>query len=291
MYRFLLGRRWIGLALAVVLLVSAFVLLGRWQLHRLDERRAFNAVITANTAAAPRPAAALLAPGRGVPAGAEWSRVTARGRYDAAHQILVRYRPLDGEPGFHVLTPLVTAGGSAVLVNRGWIPGTGSAELPRAPKPPAGVVAVTGRVRPTEHADPGEGRPAGGQVRYVDVAQIAGTLPYPVAGGYVELVGQRPAPGDTPHLLPLPELSEGPHLAYAVQWFLFAAIAIGGVFFLAYDEAHGGDLRYRLRGPDRGGPARPRRRGPDRGAPAERRVAVDAGDHPGRASDPGRPSG
>jgi cytochrome oxidase assembly protein ShyY1 len=255
-YRFVLRPRWLALLFAVAVLVAVCVQLAQWQIHRLDDRRARNAVITANSAAAPRPLQDVLAPGRPVGPRQEWTRVAARGRYDGQNQVLVRYRPYEGEPGFHVLTPLVLSSGTAVLVDRGWIPSVGSTQTPSPPRAPTGEVTVTGRVRPSEPAEPGAGTPHNGQVRFIATDQIARTLPYALTGGYVELVDQRPAPGDVPRLLADPELTEGPHLAYAIQWYLFAVIAIGGVVLLAYDEAHDGQLRTRMRSSGTAGPHR-----------------------------------
>jgi len=58
-----------------------------------------------------------------------------------------------------------------------------------------------------------------------------------VFGGYAELVSQSPDTKPSPTLLDTPELSEGPHLAYAVQWYLFASIAVGGFCYLLFREA------------------------------------------------------
>ena len=239
--------RWIALVVAVAVLVVVFLELSQWQLRRLDQRRAANAVITENADAAPRPVADLADVGRPLPADRQWHPVTARGRYDVDRQLLVRYRYLGGEPGFHVLTPLVTDAGPALLVDRGWLPSGGSAAEPDVPAPPKGRVAVTARLRVGESGDPRQVRPETGQVRFINVETIAASLPYPVYGGYAELVDAEPPPGDSPILVPPPELDEGPHLSYAVQWVLFAVIAVGGVGFLAWDAARGGRLRERLR--------------------------------------------
>jgi cytochrome oxidase assembly protein ShyY1 len=234
--------------LAVALLVALFISLGNWQLSRLEARRAHNAVILANVDRTPLPAAEVLAPNRPVAASAEWQPITAHGRYDAEHELLVRYRPLEGEPGFEVLTPLVTAEGVALLVDRGWVPSGGSANEPSdVPAPPSGEVTVTGRLRQSERGPADQVRPDTGQVRFIDVPRIAKSLPYPTYGGYLDLVEQDPAAGESPHLLPKPEIDEGPHLGYAIQWYLFALIAIIGLCLLAYDDAHGGRLRQRLR--------------------------------------------
>lgn len=240
--------RWLLLALAVVVLVVVFLRLSEWQLDRLDERRAANSIIETNERAAPVPAADLLQPGRPVAAENEWRPVTVTGRYDPEHELFVRYRHYEGEPGFHVLTPLVTEDGSALLVDRGWLPQRGSVNAdPTVSPPPAGEVTVTGRVRLSEDGNPDQVRPETGQIRYINVPVLAEWLPYPVFGGYAELTEQDPPPGDELMLVPPPELDEGPHLSYAVQWVIFAVIAVGGVGFLAYDAVRGGRFRDRLR--------------------------------------------
>ena len=78
---------------------------------------------------------------------------------------------------------------------------------------------------------------ASGVVRTLDVAGIASTLPYDVAPQPLQLAEQKPPqPGDLPVPVALPELSEGPHLSYALQWFLFAAVAIVGAAILVRRE-------------------------------------------------------
>jgi cytochrome oxidase assembly protein ShyY1 len=165
----------------------------------------------------------------------------------------VRYRHLGGRPGFEVLTPLVTEQGAALLVDRGWVPAPGgTAELPDVPAPPSGQVTVTGRVLPSEHGPASQVRPETGQVRFIDVGTIAKALPYPVYGSYVQLTASSPAPDRHFTLLPPPEQDAGPFLSYGIQWWLFSIMAIGGLIFLAYDEAHDGALRERLRRGGRG---------------------------------------
>ena len=238
MYRFLLTRRWLGL-LAVALLVAATcVQLGRWQLHRLEARHANNDLISRNASAGPVPVAELLGVDRGPAESRQYARVRATGRYDTAHRLLVRNRPHDGQVGFYVLLPLVTADGPALLVNRGWVPaGDSATDLPDVPAPPTGDVTVVGRVRPSEPASTRGGTPPPGQVTRIDVPQIQRALPYDAYGGYVDLVREQPAPRRAPVAVDAPETSEGPHLAYAFQWFLFACLALGGYLVLARREA------------------------------------------------------
>jgi cytochrome oxidase assembly protein ShyY1 len=237
-YRFLLTRRWLGL-LAVALLVAATcVQLGRWQLHRLEARHATNDLITRNASARPVPAEELLDVDRGPAADRQYAQVRATGRYDTAHRLLVRNRPHDGQVGFYVVLPLVTADGPALLVNRGWVPaGESAADVPDVPAPPAGDVTVVGRVRPSEPASTRGGTPPPGQVTRIDVPQIERDLPYAVYGGYADLVREQPAPRRAPIAIDAPETGEGPHLAYAFQWFLFGCLALGGYVVLARREA------------------------------------------------------
>ena len=236
-------RRWLGSALLAVLLAALCVRLGIWQLDRWHQRRAGNAVVTGNIARPPVPVDTLLAPRTPVDRRDQWRRVTATGRYDVAHQLLARDRSYDGRLGYQVLTPLVTARGTALLVDRGWVPfGAAATSAPDVPQPLAGEVTVTGRVRRSEPRGAWGARsdraPAGQVVR-IDLVAIGRQAPYPLYGGWVELTAQRPPnPTDLPAPLPPPEVSDGPHLAYAVQWFLFAGIAIVGWGYLTWGEAH-----------------------------------------------------
>lgn len=236
-YGFLLSRRWLGLLLVALLVAAGCVLLGFWQLDRMSQRHARNDLIERNLEAGPAPVEELLRVGREPRPGDEYARVRASGRYDVSEQLLVRVRPYGGQVGYHVLTPLVTEDGAALLVDRGWVPTGATAEAaPDVPAPPSGTVTVTARVRPSEPRST-TGTPPPGQVTRIHVPTIAPTLPYDVYGGFGELTDERPAPREAPSLLPAPEPGEGPHLAYGVQWFLFAGLALGGYVVLARREA------------------------------------------------------
>jgi surfeit locus 1 family protein len=212
-----------------VVVAAVCVRLGFWQLDRLEQRRALNARIAAGLAAPPQPVEALLdAPADDV----AYRRVTASGTWDAAHEVLLYGRALDGRPGNHVLTPLVLGGGRAIVVDRGWVPAdavgppvTGEAAAVDGP------VTVGGTLLPSEDGDGDE--PAGRIVRAVDVAALDGRVPADlVPGRYLLLASQEPAvAAPTPAALPEPD--EGPHLSYAIQWFAFAAIALVGYGLLA----------------------------------------------------------
>lgn len=240
MYRFLASKRWIVRTIAGILLVLACVRLGLWQLDRNDERAERNDRIETGISADPAPIENLAEPGRSFDDENEWRSVQTTGRYDIEHQLVLELRPVDGEQGVHVLTPLVTADGSAVLVDRGFVPTDGPAtEIPDLPEPPSGTVAVDGRLRQSE-----DERGAGngldeGKIRYVNIDDIAEALPYDLYPAWVERTSEDPAPAGELTAIPAPEMDAGPHLSYAVQWFVFACIGVGGFILLIRAEARG----------------------------------------------------
>jgi surfeit locus 1 family protein len=219
------SRRGAVIVVAVVV-AAACVGLGFWQLTRLAERRDLNARILARRSAIPVPI-------EGVHdvAGA-YRPATAEGTYDVVHEVLVYGRSLGGEAGHHVVTPLLLASGDGILVVRGWVPfATQSAPVADA-APPEDAVRVRGFLVPDE-GDGSAAPDAAGIVPALDVAGIASTVPYDVLSSPLRLTEQIPEQsGELPVPVPLPELSEGPHLSYAIQWFSFAAVAVAGAAVL-----------------------------------------------------------
>lgn len=225
---------WFVSHLLVLALIVVMINLGFWQLRRLDDRRDLNALQAERTAAAMVATEALsseIAAG-GVEA-VEYRVVEAVGRYRLADEVAVRGRTRNGAPGVWLLTPLVPAEGPALVVNRGWVPQSSSDPAARPPAPvPEGEVTVRGYVRLSEQrtglgvADPAEGRLA--SLARPDIVRYAAQLDYPVNPFYLQLDSQDPPPGDYPQMVALPAPGEGPHLGYAVQWFIFTAIAVVG---------------------------------------------------------------
>ncbi len=235
--RLLRQPRWIALLVLVLVLVPSFVRLGSWQFNKYERRSAQADAIEANTQRDPAPVDDLLAVGTELPDAAEWTPLVAEGRYDADEQLLVRYKSLEGQQGFHVLVPLVTGDGTALLVDRGFVPRELNTPVPSPPSPPSSEVTITGRARQSE-----SGRGTGddeqtGTIRFIDVDALADDLPYPVYGAWVELLTEDPPAADPPQQIPEPDPGTGPHLIYAVQWWLFAAIAPVGFFLLLRNEA------------------------------------------------------
>ena len=225
---------WVVSHVLVLALVVVMINLGFWQLRRLEERRDLNA-LQAERSSAAVVAADELAPeiaAGGVEA-VEYRVVEVTGRYRSSDEVAVRNRTLNGLPGVWLLTPLLPAEGPAVVVNRGWVPQSSSdpAARPAAPVPP-GEVTVRGHVRLSEQrtglgvADPAAGRLA--SLARPDIDRYAVQLDYPVHPFYLQLTSQDPPPGDYPVMVALPAPGEGPHLGYAVQWFIFSTIGVVG---------------------------------------------------------------
>jgi cytochrome oxidase assembly protein ShyY1 len=219
--------RWVLLIVFVAIIGTVFVSLGDWQLDRLAERRARNAATIANEQAPVRPAEDVFT--RRITEADQWQRVEARGTFDADHQFVVRYRENGGNSGYEIVTPLRMSTGT-LLVDRGFATLSRSARIPAAaPAPPSGEVVVIGHVRRNEQGRRKAVTPVDGQLRLINSDAIGATLPYPVLNGYVSaLVVQPPQAGDLQPLA-VPELSEGPHFWYAVQWFIFTAFAVAGI--------------------------------------------------------------
>lgn len=217
--------------MVVLALVVVLVSLGLWQLRRLDDRRDTNARIreggrsTAVLDSVVRPEQAAVADD------ARFERVEARGSFDAAHEVLIRFRSANGLPGYEVLTPLVVRDRIAVMVDRGWVPlEVGDAAPSGRTAPPPGEVTVTGLLLRGEGAARfrPETRPDGRMViGAVHVAGLEERLPYDLYPGFVQLVAPDDA-GNYPEPLDEPDLDDGPHLTYAMQWFAFAVIALVG---------------------------------------------------------------
>lgn len=235
--RFWLRPKWVIGHLLVVALVVTFVSLGLWQLRRHDERQDRNADITARSEVPAVPVGELVRPGvqLGDVEELEHRQVVATGTYDPEGEVLIRPRSLDGVSGWHVVTPLVLDDGRAVLVTRGFAPLAGDPEEARAAAaPPAGEVTVTGLAFPSQErggigpTDPDEGTLR--ELARVDIGRIDQQYGGDLLPVYVQLLDQDPPmdPSGFPQELPLPATDDGPHLSYAVQWFLFAGVGLIG---------------------------------------------------------------
>lgn len=231
----MLAPRWLVAHVVVVALAILFINLGFWQLRRLEERQLENTVGESRFEAEPVDVSILLDSAGEDRESLEFRRAIATGVFQPDDEVLVRSQIHQGIAGFHVITPLLGERGTAVLVNRGWVP-LDADEVPvTAAPPPEGPVAVTGWVRPTQArgalgpSDPDDGRLVA--MSRVDIDRIQQQVPYELEPVYMSLLDD--LDGDLPIAASSPSFAdEGPHLAYAIQWFSFALIGLVGYFFL-----------------------------------------------------------
>ena len=238
-YRFARRPWWIVSHVVVVVLVVVMISAGFWQLRRFRERGDLNELY------AERREAATVEVGEAIDVGAPldgaavddvlYRRVTASGTYDVDREIFIRNRTQGGRPGVWVVTPLVLADGSALVVNRGFVPMSGPPDaLPEEAEAMAGDVTVTGLLqRSQERGNFQPSDPATGTLRTlsrVDLDRLGQQVPYDIYPVWLLLQEQSPAPtGAVPILVAPPEpFSETQNLSYAFQWFAFTAIALIG---------------------------------------------------------------
>jgi cytochrome oxidase assembly protein ShyY1 len=234
--RFLLSRRWGLFAVAIVVVAFATWWLGQWQFDRLADRKERNEVVRANEDGDPVPVEDVLAPGQDVADDHEWLIVTATGTYDTDDTVIVRYRTRDGVSGVDVVVPLVTASGPAVIVDRGWMPTASQGDEVRAdvPEPPSGQVTITGWLRADGTGDSTAVHDL--STRAISSTAIGDALDREVYGGFVELRSEDPPAATELEQVELPELDNGPHFFYGLQWWFFGVLAVFGFFYLMYDE-------------------------------------------------------
>ncbi len=238
-YRFLVSRRWVSFALVVAVLASLAWWLGEWQFGRLDDRQGRNDVIRTNEALPPAPVDEVLATDRDLARSDEWRRVEATGTYDTDHTVIVRYRSNDeGAPGVDVVVPLVTESGVSLVVDRGFLQTDArSPEIGDVPQPPTGEVTVVGWVRVNGTGDSTQIDTSDAlSTRAISSDAIGAAIGRPVYDGFVDAVTENgePIPGLADR--ELPELDNGPHFFYGLQWWFFGVLALFGFGYLAYDE-------------------------------------------------------
>jgi surfeit locus 1 family protein len=210
-----LSRRDIVGAVVALAIAGVCVALGFWQLDRLGQRRARNAIIAASLGRPP------LSVDRGtVPDSVVQRRLVATGVFDFTREQVWPLRSFDGTPGVALVTPLRLADGSAVFVDRGWVPSPDAQHVDRAlyREADSATVEGLGMIPPRGHFD-------------VEIAALRDSVPYALLPFIVQEIGVA-APRGLPRRWPAPALDNGPHLSYAIQWFSFAVIIVVGTVAL-----------------------------------------------------------
>lgn len=233
--KYLATPRWFGWLALVLVLAAACTALGMWQLDRRDHAAATVNTVQANYDQRPIPYSPSLF--ESFDGTMEWTPVTLVGEYDHANQRIVRNRPLNGRPGYEVLVPLKLADGTAVVINRGWLPiGNDRAGRPdTVPPAPDGEVTVVARIRP---AEPALDRSApAGQLASIDLTAYEAQLEYPIAtAAYGLVASETPPPATAPVSPAKPAIDLGPHLSYSMQWFAFGVLLFVGLGYAARQQ-------------------------------------------------------
>jgi len=246
MFRALISRRWMLATILVLVATAVMIRLGIWQLDRLVVRRAFNAHVSSQLAQSTMNLNTdshndnLVA--------MEYREVTVSGEYDFEQEIIIRNQVWNGQAGVHLLTPLKIRGlDQSVFVDRGWIPLDKYKNDLWADYDERGEVDVLGQIRLSQEEPTFGGRPdilpaLGESMKvwnFVNIEAISQQIAYAVLPIYIQQ-----SPNEAWTSLPYrsqPELdlTEGPHLGYAGQWFLFATILlIGYPIFVRKEEKH-----------------------------------------------------
>jgi len=209
----------------IALLLVIFCLWGsQWQYHRGVDRHARNAVIEERIAQSP----IALTSVTGTLANYEWQPVSTSGSFNKEKQILLRNRYNDGKYGYEVLTLFTSTDNKSFWVDRGWVQAGATATTPPVLTPlPEGEVTINGRLRLDSSlprgsffALPGKGE---GLVSELNAQSQLNTEKFYIdllSGSQASLTPEVPAQ--------LPELSDGPHMAYALQWIFFGGLVIYG---------------------------------------------------------------
>ena len=214
--------------LVALALIVLCVWAAQWQYHRGVDRHARNTIIEERIARD----AIELGQIDSVLANNEWQSIVTTGIFDEKKQILLRNRYSEGKYGYEVLTLFTSTSGEKFWVDRGWVQAGATATTPpEVTSVPAGEVTITGRFRLDSSLPRGSffALPGSGEdlVSELNAQSQLNTAKY-----YLDLLS-----GSVPSLTPavtaqLPSLSDGPHMAYALQWLFFGGLVIYGRFLI-----------------------------------------------------------
>ena len=226
-----LKKHWFRHLLVLVVIV-VLINLGLWQLRRLEQRRELNRQIWEGL----NQPALVLTGGPVDPDKFHFRRVSVTGRFYNEESIILRGKSFNGQPGAELVAPFqITGSEQAVLVNRGWIPLGQSDQAARRQFDAEGELTIEGiayrsQTRPDFFLAPTDPTPPPGQNRLdawfrVDIDRIQQQVNIPLLPIFIEQL-PNPAATSPPFRPDNLDLSDGPHLGYALQWFSFAVILV-----------------------------------------------------------------
>ena len=222
-------------SITATVIAGALVLLcfwaSQWQYHRGIDRHHRNYVISTHVALPSLPLASVLQNIHD----AEWRTVSTTGVFDSGHHILLRNRYTDGKYGYDLLTLFHDDQGITYWIDRGWIaPGATALAKPNLPPTKTATLQITGRVRLQQSLPQGSffaiSKSGNGDLISKWNAQSNTQVKTEVF--YLDLLTTSESTMNPAVPVVLPELTDGPHMAYALQWLFFAGLVIYGRFLL-----------------------------------------------------------
>jgi len=229
--------KWIVTTLIVLIGVFVLIRLGFWQLNRLESRREFNAHYLEQISASQinlnddSNYQDLLS--------MEYRHVEVSGNYDFSNEIYLQNQAWNNLPGYKVVTPLIMDGDNdVVFIDRGWISLDDLEEIQLINSQYKKHQILKGIIRlPQSKSDfGGKNSPQNESdskfFLYVDLGLFQEEVDYPLLPIYIQIYDEKN--NEKPYSsLPEIEISEGPHLGYAIQWFFFASLlGFGYPFYL-----------------------------------------------------------
>ena len=229
MFKNLTKPRWIALTAFLLIMIYLFIRLSDWQFDRYNTRIQNNEITTTALSSEPINLTDLSQ----VSDLKDWQKVSIKGEFINSDAKLLRRQYLESSLGFWVITPLKLDNDQVILVNRGWIPiaesSTSQQEIPSSPQGDVTIIGYVQTLKDTRREP--EDLPLN-QINYLNSTNFSSQ---PLSTNYLQLASLTPMDNQVA-IIPLPELSNGPHFSYAIQWILFALMLPIGWYVLLKNE-------------------------------------------------------
>ena len=229
MFKNLTKPRWIALTAFLLIMIYLFIRLSDWQFDRYNTRIQNNEITTTALSSEPINLTDLSQ----VSDLKDWQKVSIKGEFINSDAKLLRRQYLESSLGFWVITPLKLDNDQVILVNRGWIPiaesSTSQQEIPSSQQGDVTIIGYVQTLKDTRREP--EDLPLN-QINYLNSTNFSSQ---PLSTNYLQLASMTPMDNQVA-IIPLPELSNGPHFSYAIQWILFALMLPIGWYVLLKNE-------------------------------------------------------
>lgn len=229
MFKNLTKPKWVLLTIVIGFLIFLFIRLSDWQFDRYNQRILNNETTSLSLLAEPK----LLENVDQLNELIDWQRVSVNGSFIDKESRLIRRQYLESNLGFYVITPFVTDTQLKILINRGWIPiGESASVVQNIPPAPTGNIKITGHI---QSYDKSKINPSDLPENQMNFLQSSYFNDLSDTNKYIQLDSSNLFESDVIPI-PLPVISNGPHLSYAIQWILFALLLPIGWYVLLKNE-------------------------------------------------------